>query len=364
MRDRNDNVVVVCSIENVDPMGVHTGDSVTVAPQQTLSDRQYQALRDQAISGHPRGGGGDGRLEHPVRGQPRDRRDRGDRDEPARVALLGAGVEGHGLPDREDRRPAGGGIRARGDRQRHHAGHARELRAHDRLRGGQVAPVRVREVPGRRRVAVHLHAVGGRGHGDRAHLQAGVREGHALARAGRHAAAARGHRRAAAQPRDPGARPLRAALRGRAARGGRRPSCARGRRSTPGSWPRSPRWHAARTRRPAWSGTFKAVDTCGAEFEAAHALLLLGLGAAWPGWAAARGAARRPCQRRDPWLGPQPHRAGHRVRLLLRARGHDGRELGPRRGHGQLQPGDRLHRLRHLATGSTSSRSRSRTCSG
>ena len=50
MRDRNDNVVIVCSIENVDPMGVHTGDSVTVAPQQTLSDRQYQALRDQAIA--------------------------------------------------------------------------------------------------------------------------------------------------------------------------------------------------------------------------------------------------------------------------------------------------------------------------
>ena len=50
MRDRNDNVVIVCSIENVDPMGVHTGDSVTVAPQQTLTDRQYQALRDQAIT--------------------------------------------------------------------------------------------------------------------------------------------------------------------------------------------------------------------------------------------------------------------------------------------------------------------------
>ena len=42
MRDRADNVVIVCSIENVDPMGVHTGDSVTVAPQQTLTDRQYQ----------------------------------------------------------------------------------------------------------------------------------------------------------------------------------------------------------------------------------------------------------------------------------------------------------------------------------
>jgi carbamoyl-phosphate synthase large subunit len=49
MRDRNDNVVIVCSIENVDPMGVHTGDSVTVAPAQTLTDRLYQELRDQAI---------------------------------------------------------------------------------------------------------------------------------------------------------------------------------------------------------------------------------------------------------------------------------------------------------------------------
>jgi len=50
MRDGNDNVVIVCSIENVDPMGVHTGDSVTVAPQQTLTDRAYQALRDQALT--------------------------------------------------------------------------------------------------------------------------------------------------------------------------------------------------------------------------------------------------------------------------------------------------------------------------
>jgi carbamoyl-phosphate synthase large subunit len=50
MRDEADNVVIVCSIENVDPMGVHTGDSVTVAPQQTLTDRLYQQLRDQALT--------------------------------------------------------------------------------------------------------------------------------------------------------------------------------------------------------------------------------------------------------------------------------------------------------------------------
>ena len=50
MRDRADNAVVVCSIENLDPMGVHTGDSVTVAPQMTLSDAAYQELRDAAIA--------------------------------------------------------------------------------------------------------------------------------------------------------------------------------------------------------------------------------------------------------------------------------------------------------------------------
>ncbi|MEW1791735.1 MULTISPECIES: carbamoyl-phosphate synthase large subunit [Streptomyces] len=50
MRDRNDNVVVVCSIENFDPMGVHTGDSITVAPAMTLTDREYQRLRDIGIA--------------------------------------------------------------------------------------------------------------------------------------------------------------------------------------------------------------------------------------------------------------------------------------------------------------------------
>ena len=50
MRDHADNAVVVCSIENIDPMGVHTGDSVTVAPQQTLTDREYQAMRDDALA--------------------------------------------------------------------------------------------------------------------------------------------------------------------------------------------------------------------------------------------------------------------------------------------------------------------------
>ena len=50
MRDLADNVIVICSIENFDPMGTHTGDSITVAPAQTLTDREYQAMRDAAIA--------------------------------------------------------------------------------------------------------------------------------------------------------------------------------------------------------------------------------------------------------------------------------------------------------------------------
>jgi len=49
MRDRKDNVVIVCSIENLDPMGIHTGDSITVAPAQTLTDKEYQVMRDAAL---------------------------------------------------------------------------------------------------------------------------------------------------------------------------------------------------------------------------------------------------------------------------------------------------------------------------
>src|ERR1700689_3090431 len=49
MRDLADNVIIICSIENMDPMGVHTGDSITVAPAQTLTDREYQSMRDAAI---------------------------------------------------------------------------------------------------------------------------------------------------------------------------------------------------------------------------------------------------------------------------------------------------------------------------
>ncbi len=86
MRDRADNCVIICSIENLDPMGVHTGDSITVAPIQTLTDREYQIMRDASLRLHPRDRRGDRRLEHPVRRPSRHRPHDRHRDEPARLA--------------------------------------------------------------------------------------------------------------------------------------------------------------------------------------------------------------------------------------------------------------------------------------
>ena len=70
MRDCADNFVVICSIENIDPMGVHTGDSITVAPALTLTDKEYQRMRDLGAPDHPPRRRRDRRLEHPVRDQP------------------------------------------------------------------------------------------------------------------------------------------------------------------------------------------------------------------------------------------------------------------------------------------------------
>ena len=182
MRDKADNFVVICSIENFDPMGIHTGDSVTVAPAQTLTDREYQVMRERRARDHPRGRRRDRRLEHPVRGRPEERPPDRDRDEPARLALVGAREQGDRLPDREDRGAARDRLPPRRDPERHHARDARVLRAGDRLRGGEDPALGVREVQGREPHARHADEVGGRGDGDRPHLQGGAAEGAARPR--------------------------------------------------------------------------------------------------------------------------------------------------------------------------------------
>ena len=107
VRDKADNAIIICSIENIDAMGVHTGDSITIAPALTLTDKEYQRMRSASHRGAARDRGGDRRLQRAVRGEPEGRAHGGHRDEPARVALLGAGLQGHRLSHRQDRRQAG-----------------------------------------------------------------------------------------------------------------------------------------------------------------------------------------------------------------------------------------------------------------
>ena len=133
--------------------------------------------------GDPGGRRGDGRLEHPVRAQPRHRRAPRDRDEPASLALLRPGVQGDGLPDRQGRRQARRRLHARRDPERPHEDDARELRADARLRRREVPALRLREVPRRRRHARDADEVGRRGDGDRTDVHRGVPQGVWLARA-------------------------------------------------------------------------------------------------------------------------------------------------------------------------------------
>ena len=73
MRDLHDNVVIICSIENFDPMGIHTGDSITVAPAQTLDGQRISEDEGRSHPSHSRDRGRDGRIEHPVRHSSRGR---------------------------------------------------------------------------------------------------------------------------------------------------------------------------------------------------------------------------------------------------------------------------------------------------
>ena len=152
VRDKTDNCIIICSIENVDPMGVHTGNSITVAPALTLDRQGIPDHARRLDRGAARDRRRDRRLERAVRGQSGGRPARRHRDEPARVALLGAGLEGDRLPDRQGRGQARRRLHARRDRQRHHRRRdAGLVRADHRLRRHQDPALRLREIPRRRR---------------------------------------------------------------------------------------------------------------------------------------------------------------------------------------------------------------------
>ena len=181
MRDAKDNVVVVCSIENIDPMGVHTGDSVTVAPAMTLTDREYQRMRDTAIAIMRAVGVDTGGCNIQFAVEPRTGQMVVIEMNPRVSRQQRAGLQGHRLPHRQDRRPAGHRLHAGRDPERHHRPDPGLLRARAGLRGGQGAAVRVREVPRRRPGAHHPHEERGGGHGHRPELPRGAAEGLAVA---------------------------------------------------------------------------------------------------------------------------------------------------------------------------------------
>ena len=98
VRDRHDNCIIVCSIENLDPMGIHTGDSITVAPAQTLTDKEYQIMRNAAIAVLRKIGVDTGGSNVQFAINPEDGRLVVIEMNPAGIAVLGTGVQSDRIP--------------------------------------------------------------------------------------------------------------------------------------------------------------------------------------------------------------------------------------------------------------------------
>ena len=371
------------------PMGVHTGDSITVAPAQTLTDKEYQIMRDASIAcmreiGVETGGSNiqfainpdDGRM-IVIEMNPRV----------SRSSALASKATGFPIAKIAAKLAVGYTLdELRNDiTGRRHAG---LLRADHRLRGDEGAALRLREVPAGRRPPHHADEERGRGDGHRAHLPGVAAEGAARpgSRRGRLQPEVRRHGEDRGRARLPARRaPL---VRGRRVR---RRHVARGhpplhedRPLVPGA-DQGPGRHRARDReedarrflrrrscyaaqaqgllRPAPRAPLEDHRARGAQAPPRARASAPSSSASTPAPPSSRPStayiystydeedetrAHRPPQDHDPRRRAQPHRPGHRVRLLLRARGARAARGRLRDHHGQLQPGDRLHRLRHL----------------
>ena len=354
------------------------------------ADRQgISAHARRRAAHHQQGRRRDRRIEHPVLREPEGRPHAGHRDEPARVAVIRAGVEGHGVPDREDRRQARARLSPRRDSQRHHAAHPRVVRADDRLHRDEDSAVELREVPAGRSHADDADEVGGRGDVDRAHVQGVVSQGRAIARARQggpaaDAAGRRRRRRGAAEEAGRAERPAHVgAVQGARARLDRRAAARADAHRSVVPPAVQPDFRAAAHRRHA--GVPRAVGRFPANAEARRVRRSrdcrhLRRARSDDSRAAHRRRARARVQAHRHVRGrvrvvhalhvqhvragrrvepdeqiegrhsrerPEPDRAGARVRLLLLSRGVRAARRGVRDGHDQLQPGNRVDRLRH-----------------
>ena len=193
VRDHKDNCIIVCSIENLDPMGVHTGDSITVAPAQTLTDKEYQRMRDASIAVLRKIGVDTGGSNVQFAVNPKDGRLLVIEMNPRVSRSSALASKATGFPIAKIAAKLAVGYTLDELQERHHRRRdAGLVRAVDRLRGHQDPALHVREVPGRQRPPDHADEVGRRGDGHRPHLPGVAPEG-------------------AARPRDRARRPRRAA---------------------------------------------------------------------------------------------------------------------------------------------------------
>ena len=361
MRDRADNVVIICSIENIDPMGVHTGDSVCVAPQQTLTDKQFQRLRDQAITviravGVETGGSNVQFAVNPqtdeivvIEMNPRV----------SRSSALASKATGFPIAKIAARLAVGYTLQEiPNDITRATPASFEPAIDYCVVKWPRFA---FEKFPGAEAgLTTHMKSVG---------------EAMAIGRTFKQAfAKALRSRELDAQPRSPEDTEalltllempapdrfdhlLEAMRRGAPVEELRRRTSidpwflrelaelagANSVASSPGG-----QLGSSSSTEPGKVRTFKSVDTCAAEFAAETPYYY----SAWerpgrdgPSHEVRRG--ERP-QRGDPRLWTEPDRPGNRVRLLLRARRRDRARVRPRRGDDQLQSRDRLDRLRHL----------------
>ena len=346
MRDRNDNVVIICSIENVDAMGVHTGDSVTVAPAQTLTDPLYQELRNQAIAviravGVETGGSNVQFAVNPeteeivvIEMNPRV----------SRSSALASKATGFPIAKIAAKLAVG---------------YALEEIPNDITRATpasfeptidyvvtKVPRFAFEKFPGSNsELTTHMKSVG---------------EAMAIGRTFRESFAKAMRSRELDEPADipedtedllerletPSADRfdlIAEAFRREVEPGGGQPPhpC----RHVVPARARGPGARRRRHRGP--PAHLQGGGHLRRRVRGAHALLLL-LARAVARGARRRGPPRHERVRRDPGLGAEPDRPGDRVRLLLRPRRHDRARVRPRRGDDQLQPRDGLDRLRHL----------------
>ena len=186
VRDRNDNCIIICSIENLDPMGVHTGDSITVAPAQTLTDKEYQRMRNASIAVLRKIGVECGGSNVQFALNPDDGRMLIIEMNPRVSRSSALASKATGFPIAKIAAKLAVGYTLDELQQRHHRRRdAGIVRADDRLRRHQGAALHVREISRRQRPADDADEVGRRSDGDRAHVPGVAAEG-AAQPGGRH----------------------------------------------------------------------------------------------------------------------------------------------------------------------------------